>query len=141
MKAQRNAYLARPADEESSYTIKLRFLDEDGDPLAPTTLLWTLTTEAGIVVNGRYRQTVAVPAATTYVTLYGNDLQLVDKQVLYENRIFTYEGTYNSTYGNNLPIKGQIFFPVRNIILVAIALSIEVTDMVFTDDYVRDINA
>ena len=141
MKAVRNDYLALPADEESSYTIKFVFKDEDGNAAAPVTMVYTLMAEDGEVINSRYKVNVGVLAATTYITLYGDDLQLIDKKSVYENRVLTVEGTYNSTYGNGLPFIRQIFFRVRNVILVAIALSISTADVVYTNDYVEDVSA
>ena len=141
MEALHNVFLPLAADEQSTYTIKISFKDEDKLPATPNSLLWTLMTEDGQVINNRYKQAAVGLASTTYITMYGDDLQLVDRKELYETRVFTYEGTYNSSRGNNLPFNRQVFFRVRNIILVAIALSVEVTDTIFTDDYLKDINA
>lgn len=141
MKAQRVDYLSKVAEEEGSYTIKLTFKDEDGVAFAPSALIWTLMTEDGQILNSRYRISVAEPAAITYITMSGDDLQLVDKRFMYETRVFTLEGTYNSTYGNSLPIKRQYFFKVRNLILIAIPLAITVEEVIFTNDYVEDVNA
>jgi len=134
-----NEYLALPADEQSTYSIKLIFKDENKIAVIPATLVWTLSAEDGQVINGRYKVVPALLASTMYITMYGDDLQLIDKKELYETRICTLEGTYNSTLGTNLPFKKQYFFRVRNVILVAIALSVSAAEVVFTNDYVEDV--
>lgn len=140
MEALYTEVLPVPADEQATYTIKITFRDEDRQLVAPNSLQWTLTAEDGQVINNRYKQNGIGMASVMYITMYGDDLQLVDRKELYENRVFTYEGTYNSSRGNNLPFHRQVLFRVRNVLLVAIALSVEITDMIFTDDYIKDIN-
>ncbi|MFA5542456.1 MAG: hypothetical protein WDA47_01675 [Bacilli bacterium] len=141
MRNQVYEYLKKMANEESSYTLKLTFTDEDGELVDPVTLLWTLTTEDGTVVNNRYKIAVGEPTSITYITLHGSDLQLVDKRNIFETRVFTLEGTYNSTFGNALPIKQQVFFRIRNIILIALPIGITVEDNIFTSDYVERVSA
>lgn len=130
--------LTAVADEESSYTIRLIFYDEDGVLFVPATLVWSLSAVDGQIINSRYKVVPSAIASTTYVTLSGDDLQLVDKKSSYEDRIFTISGTYNSTYGNNLPFNKEYHFKVRNLQLIAGILYISTIDVAFTNDFVYD---
>lgn len=128
--------LEKVADEESSYIIRLIFKDEDGALFVPATLVWSLSAVDGQIINSRYKIVPSAISSTTYVVLSGDDLQLIDKKSSFEDRIFTISGTYNSTYGNNLPFNKEYFFKIRNLQLIAGALYVSIIDVAFTNDFV-----
>jgi len=103
--------LETQAPEEGSYVIALTFKDEAGTALVPATLTWTLTDDAGTVINSRTAVSTT-PAATTNLVLYGNDLTVTDTKK--RRRIVTLNGTYNSTYGTGLPLTEEIRFSIRD---------------------------
>lgn len=123
--------------EEGTGTFKCRFLDEDGQAVAPASLFWDLTALDGSVIA--YNQEVTSLASTTYVTLYGAHLRILAGEDSYGERLITFRGTYNSTYGSGLPIHKQIKFRVQNLKLIAYPIDVSVADVIFTDDYVQEV--
>jgi len=104
------------ANEKGTIVITCAFTDEDGDPVVPTTIKWTLTDGAGDVINEREQVSVLVPAATTYIVLSGDDLELEATDTSqYVNRYFLIEATYTSTYGTNLPLRDSTYFKIENL--------------------------
>jgi hypothetical protein len=107
--------LTLKATEESTYIITCDFTDEDGDATPPKTMKWTLSDSEGNVINNREDETVTGPEASQDVTLKGDDLQTVDNDDLL--RVFTVKATYDSeTYGNDLPLNGEISFTLEDLV-------------------------
>ena len=104
------------AVEESTYIVTMNFLDENDDPVAPATALWTLSDEDGATINSRLDVVLSGLAAEMTVVLSGDDLALsVGFTGNAEKRIFTVEATYNSSLGVGLPLRDQLEFPVYNL--------------------------
>lgn len=104
--------------EQGTAVVSCVFTDEDSNSVAPDTLTWTLTDRAGTVINSR--EDVAVEegdlAATTNIVLSGDDLSVLSTETkAYVERIMTIKGTYDSTYGNNLPLRYELMFYVENL--------------------------
>ena len=104
------------ANEKSTFALELAITDENGDPLTPNTLTWTLTNLAGNVINERAGIEIATPASTVTVVLSGDDLALPERAA--PLRVVTLEGTYDSDLGNDLPLKEEVQFPIRNLVKV-----------------------
>ena len=100
------------ANEKSTFALELAITDENGDPLTPNTLTWTLTDLAGNVINERAGIEIATPASTVTVVLSGDDLALPERAA--PLRVVTLEGTYDS----DLPLKEEVQFPIRNLVKV-----------------------
>jgi hypothetical protein len=108
------------APEGSTIGIKIDFTDEDGNPMVPSAITWSLTDRpargvAATIVNSREDVAVAVPASTVTAVLSGDDLSFLsseDEEVLVE-RVFTVEYTYTSTLGSDLPGKAQYIFALE----------------------------
>jgi len=100
--------LSDHATELGTYHVVAAFDDEDGAGIAPATLTWTLTDRDGNIVNSRSAVNVAGPSTSNTITLQGTDLALLGGQT--NDRIFTIEWTYDSTYGAGLPGKEQATF-------------------------------
>ena len=105
------------ATEESTYIVSSAFTDEDGNALVPTSITWTLTDMDGSVINSREDVAVAVPAATIYVVLSGDDLA-VGATEANPVRIVTISAVYTSSYGVGLPLKKAAAFKIENLISV-----------------------
>jgi len=103
------------AVEGSSYTIETTFTDEDDAELTPNTFNWSETDEEGTVINGHSAET-ETPSSTVAVTLKGDDLAMQTGESEYGYRVYTVWGTYNSTYGTDLPYQESCRFRVRNLI-------------------------
>lgn len=104
------------AVEESTYMVMAAFTDENAAAVAPNagTLTWTLTDRLGNVMN--LRSAVAITsAATVTVVLSGDDLAI---GTYGPSRVITFQGLYNSSLGNNLPIKAQGEFEIENLVAV-----------------------
>ena len=104
------------AIEEGTCVITCAFSDEDGNAVAPNTLMWTLTDMLGNVINSREQVSVSSPSSSEDIVLSGDDLALQSTEVWTEvKRLLTLEGTYDSSYGSSLPFKEQIEFYVSNL--------------------------
>lgn len=125
--------------EESTAVFRLVFKDEEGALIAPSTLYWDLTALDGTVIA--YNQPVAGLASTVYLPIYGAQMRILAGEESYGERLITFRGTYNSTRGTNLPLNKQIKFRVQNLKLVGYPLSVDVVDLVFTDDYPQEVEA
>lgn len=106
------------ANEQSTFVIRYTFRDEDKQPVAPSSINWTLLRLDGSVVNGR-EDVPLTPATTVPVVLSGEDLKLwpVDDGL---RRLF-FSGTYDSTLGENLPFTDEIEFEIENLVGVPAA--------------------
>lgn len=103
-------------NEQSTYGVRVSIVDEDGNPVTPTTCTWTLSDETGAVVNSRDAVSVSPPAANFTVALIGDDLAMVGAGQK-ELRYFTVSGTYNSdTLGPGIPFHEEIGFYVKNLV-------------------------
>jgi hypothetical protein len=104
------------AVEKSTYVITCAFTDEENDPVVPSTGTWTLTDESGNVINNREDEVISGLAASVDIVLSGDDLAVSSGFAgISESRIFTFEGTYNSSLGVGLPLRDQLKFPVYNL--------------------------
>jgi hypothetical protein len=105
-----STFLNVVAFDKSTYVVTAVFADSTGAAVTPTEITWTLTNTHGEVVNSRSEVPVTVPASTVSITLYGADL---DKQ--YGNkRRFLIEAVYDSTDGDNLPLRGAVAFAITS---------------------------
>ncbi len=95
------------ATEKSTYVVNLTFAEESGNPVTPLSVQWTLFRAGGVVVNERENVT-ATPAETVSVVLSGDDLEIFTDDD--RKRTLKVEATYNSTYGDGLPLKEELVF-------------------------------
>jgi len=102
------------AVELSTYQVTFSFTDEAGTAVTPNALTWTLTAADGTVINSRENVSVPTPAASTTITLSGDDLSL--PAGLGKTRHLTVVGTYDSDAGSDLPIKDAAIFDVTNLV-------------------------
>ena len=103
-------------NEEGSGAIGFSFkgLNAPAEEVTPNTFSWTLTDEAGNIINGR-ADVVETPASTTWVLLEGDDL-------VYSGGtgkiILTIKGTYDTILGEvvktNVAYTGEFNFTVSN---------------------------
>lgn len=84
--------------EGGTLVISASFQDEQEASVVPNTLNYTLLDDYGQIVNSLDKVTVT-PSSSIEVTLSGNNLPA---GVLY----FLLKGTYDSTAGTGLPLKG-----------------------------------
>lgn len=109
--------LTEEAMEEGSYFITVPFYDEDGDAVVPNadTIYWTLTDNAGNVINGRDYEALASAASVT-IELEGDDLAVQSGEtasVLRRRVVVMWE--YDSDLGNDKPGKAECIFTLRNL--------------------------
>jgi hypothetical protein len=133
----RTEEIMKTVPEQGSATFKCVFKDEDGSSVVPTSINWDLTALDGSVIA--YNQSVSVPASTTYITISGSNFRILEGEDRWGERLLTIRATYNSTYGTGLPLNKQIKFRVQNLKLVGYPISIDVVDVIFTDDYVQEV--
>jgi len=104
------------ADEGGTYVVNIATTDEDGSTKAPETLNWTLTDASGTTINSRDEVAIASPTASEDVVLSGDDCAIQAGETQFEvvRRIFIVKGTYNSTFGNGLPLRGRCYIVLEN---------------------------
>jgi len=107
--------LATHADEGGTYVVNIATTDENGAPKAPETLNWTLTDINGTIINSRSEVAISAPTASEDVVLSGADLAIqVGETETEVTRIFTVKGTYNSTLGVGLLLRGRCYIVLEN---------------------------
>jgi len=109
--------LSEKAVEGSTYGIKADFivrLPEGDTPVIPNApLTWDLTDEDGVIINSKKDQPLT-PAESVYIVLSGADLALSDG--LPVKRFVIVRGTFNSVFGNDLPLLDQVSFQIKNLV-------------------------
>jgi len=92
------------ATEGSTFVVTVPFTDEDGDPVTPSAVTWTLVDEGGAIVNS-HEDEPETPAATVAIVLTGPDLPADGylARMLY----LTVTATYDSALGLGLTLVDQ----------------------------------
>lgn len=109
--------LTTEAMEEGFYAIDIAFTDEDGDAVVPNadTIVWTLTDQAGNVINSRDAEEVESAASIT-IELDGADLAIQSGEsapIVRRRLIVKWE--YDSDLGNDKVGYIEVIFPIRNL--------------------------
>lgn len=104
-------------NEQSTGAFDCVFTDENGDSVTPDSVKWTITDSSGNVINEREQVVVASPEATTTITIYGDDLKILESEAgnAYVARFIVVEGTYTSKLGAGLPTTEEAYFTVKNL--------------------------
>ena len=125
--------LETDANEQSTFVVVAPFKDEAGNAVAPNSgLTWSLFRLDGTAVNSR-TNVLITPGASVAIVLSDADLAIFEDDPVeevyihgigmttmqYGVRVLSVSGTYNSSAGNNLPIKDQVLFRVVNLIGVS----------------------
>jgi len=105
--------LSVSAIEESTYIVAAAFTDEDGAPVSPVTVSWTLTDIDGAVINSR-QDVSETPDTTVNIVLTDDDLVVSGSST----RVVTVSATYNSDYGTGLTLKAAATFNLENLVSV-----------------------
>jgi hypothetical protein len=105
--------------EGSSLVITVSFKDFSEVGFTPKTCVWSLTDTRGTVINGRTRVAATVTGTSHDFVLTGPDLAFA-VGASKGNRIFTVEGTFDSTYGNDLAFRDEVGFEIINTVLDAV---------------------
>lgn len=108
--------VSQAAVENGTFAITVSFTDEDGNAVVPNSpLTWSLTkSDRQTIVNNREDIQITTPATSVTIVLSGADLAK-DTGKLVSWRYLVIEGTYNSTLGNDLPLKDHLRFPIVDI--------------------------
>ena len=109
--------LSRIAIEKSSYDIPISFLDENKRSVIPNIVTWTLTTMSGETINSRV-DVAETPAAEVVISLGGLDLAIFPGETGIVDRLVTVYSTYDSSLGNDRPLREAIIFPLQNLTAV-----------------------
>lgn len=123
-------HLNKRARELGTYPVKFTVTDNSGLLVNAgniSTINWWLTDFSGVIINGRSNISL-LPANPFYVVLSGNDLQITDKAKGENGRILTLRGTYDSTFGNDLPFTFTVSFGVINELVIDVELGISISE-------------
>ena len=88
----------------------ISFTDENGAAKTPTSVKWTLSSTTGAIINGRSFVTLT-PAASISWLLSGADLRIGGHG---PERILTIDALYDSTLGNDVPLRAQASFTIES---------------------------
>jgi len=103
-------HLALKAVERNTYFVTIGFKDENEAAVVPTSISWTLKDNLGQIVNSRSAVSFTPVASTITIVLSGNDLVYSRGG---DSRTLTIEAVYNSSFGNGLPLRGSVLFPIE----------------------------
>ena len=104
------------AKEQSTFVFTVSFADEEGDAVVPNEINWTLTDKDGTVINAREEVEILTPAAEIDIVLSGDDLQILSAEVgrgMVKRRLII-RAEYDSTLGDDLPVKNVAAFTIQN---------------------------
>ena len=104
------------AVEKSTYFPVASFFDEDGNAEDVKTLTWTLTDILGNIINEREDVEVTNPSSVETIVLSGDDLALFANDRL--RRIITFNATYDSDLGSDLPLNGAAEFTIVQLVSI-----------------------
>ena len=102
------------APEEGTKVFDVDFYDEDDTPVAPNELTKTLTDLNGNIINSIDDVVVGGLASSMTFVLQGNDLAIPVAGMV--GRVFTLEGTYDSSLGTDMPLKVEIIFKIKEMV-------------------------
>jgi hypothetical protein len=103
------------ADEEGTFVITAAYTDENGDPVTPNNMKWTLTDESGTVINSRSAIVISPLGTSSTIVLSGDDLALQVGETTIAARLITFVGEYDSDLGSSLPLVGERRFYIDGI--------------------------
>jgi hypothetical protein len=102
--------LSARARDRSTFVVEASFTDEEGTPVVPNAVTWTLLDRDRGVVNSR-DGVIETPAASITIVLGAADVDHDDGEL----RRLVLDWTYNSDLGNDLPGREQLTFHIDDI--------------------------
>jgi len=96
--------------EKSTFAATVAFTDSAGSSVTPDSISWTLTNDAGTVINSREDVAIGTPAASVDITLSGDDLQMLAGEGRTAFRYLTVDAGYDGDLADNLPFKNACEF-------------------------------
>lgn len=121
--------LPQRAQEQGTYIIDGIAIVGTSSVVPNSGATWTLTKLDGTIINSRQDVPVTATGSNFTISLSDADLAIFsdDPQVPVRlpggsvnlkigRRVLLFECTYNSSIGNNLPLKSQVFFSVEEVI-------------------------
>ena len=104
--------MSHHAIERSTFIVDVEIRDEDGVLTTPASLSWVLTDRLGAVMAS------GAPALASQfsVLLSGDDLLIQDGEASPAKRILLVDATYDSTLGNDLPLRGEKVFFIDDLV-------------------------
>lgn len=104
--------IQEPAIELSSFEVRIDWEDEQGNSVAPDTMVWTLHDGDNNTINDREAVAISTPVATELLFLEGNDLAIFGRDPV--KRFITFEGTYTSpVHGASKPLRDVVDFTIN----------------------------
>lgn len=98
----------------STTVMTVRFRDDDGNPVTPNNIYWSMYDRDGNIINSRSQEEVIPPDTDIKILLQGNDLVL-DEEHRRAERFVKVWGTFDSNLGTDLPFVEEIAFVISDI--------------------------
>ena len=95
------------------------FKDMAGDLVVPDWIKWTLTDKNKTVINSRTDVSIIPPASSVDIVLSGLDLALQTGETNLGERVLTIKAQYDSTEGTDLPLNGEIYFIIDDLLNIS----------------------
>lgn len=102
--------LQQRARDGGTFAVTIAFTDEDGEPVTPSAVTWTLLGRANQVINERDAVT-ETPAPAVTALLTAADLNYGDGNI----RHLVFDWTYDSSLGSGLNGREQVTFFIDDI--------------------------
>ncbi len=90
------------------------YLDEDDQPVTPSSAAWSLFNAAGAVVNSREDVVIAIPGTYNDINLIPADNALIDTDNDFETRFLVVTFVYTSSLGSGLIGRESLEFKLVN---------------------------
>lgn len=104
-------------NEQSTFKVTCAWKASGDTAVTPDSATWTETDEDGTVINSREDVSITGLSTTNDIVLSGDDLA-IQSSTDNGKRILTVEAVYDSDDGNNLPLKDEYTFRIRNLVNV-----------------------
>lgn len=135
----RTEEISIPIPEESHAVFKLVFKNERNIVITPISIYWDILGKDSVILA--YNQIASVVGLISYIELSPEHTRIQSGECAQGNRILNLRIRYLSILGGEKVLNYQYKFYIQDLRLVGYAIGISVVDTIFTDDYVRDINA
>lgn len=111
--------LTQQAIEGGVFFITASFTDEDGLPVTPDTMAWSLVDRRGNAINSRSNVVIDPGGLGSSIEIVLRDADLALADAGQPDRVVVFEGTYTGAAGAGLELREEARFKIQNLALPA----------------------